>query len=199
MPALTFADAKARMAEIRNSFQRDVESIRASSIYNDAGRRQELAKTFFSHRKQAEGLRSRFTTTNDESRVRLSARLFGLPAASDAASVLVYRDACDRAAKLEDEGAAAAMLRRATEMGDSLLARAVAGHAYTKRWASVTGDYAEATGLSADLDELEALPSGGMLNLGLSALFGLRTPEELQSFSRNELDDDRLKQIADGQ
>lgn len=199
MPALTFADAKAKMAEIRSSFQRDVESIRASSIYNDAGRRQEIAKTFFSHRKQVEGLRSKFTTTNDESRVKLSARLFGLPGASDAASVLVYRDACDRAAKLEDENAAAAMLKRATEMGDQLLARAVAGHAHHKRWNSVTSDYAESTGLSTDLEELEALPSGGMLNLGLSALFGLRTPDELQSLSRNELSDERLKQIADGQ
>ncbi|MBV8310555.1 MAG: hypothetical protein JO344_09245, partial [Planctomycetaceae bacterium] len=106
---------------------------------------------------------------------------FGIPNRADPATILVYRDAEDRAAKLANADDAEAMLARATEKGDTLLARAVAGYAHSKKWQNVTESYAEAAGLADDLDELNALPSGAMLKTAVTALFSLPMPPELRT------------------
>jgi len=197
MPAISLNEAKNKMSQIRSSLKREVDAIRASSRYSDEGRKQELAKVVLTQRKQVEVLRGQFSTNNEDTRTKLAAKLFGIPAGADPATVLVYRDAQDRAAKLVNADEAATMLKRATEMGDPLLARAVAGQAHTNRWRSVTESYAETAGLSNDLADLNAIPGGGMLKAAATALFMLPTPPELQPF-HGDLSDGQLQRIADG-
>lgn len=108
------------------------------------------------------------------------------------------RDAQDRAAKLETADDAVKMLKTATEMGDHLLARAVAGHAHAQRWRGVTADYAETTGLTDDLDELNAIPSGGLLATAMTALFRVPTPPELQP-GIGDISDAQMRRLADGE
>ena len=206
MSAQQLDDVKDQMARIRASLNREIETIRNNSRYCDDGRVQEIAKAVFNHRKQAQSLRDKFTTNNEDVRLRMTSRLFGLPAGSDAATTLVMRDAQDRAAKLESADDAAALLKRATELGDMLLARAVAGHAHAKKWNAVTESYAEAAGLSEALAELESLPSGGWLKTGVNVLFSVKTPPELLPnggasvgfLQGADLPDDRLQAIAEG-
>ncbi|MGH3556434.1 MAG: hypothetical protein ACRDTK_02810 [Mycobacterium sp.] len=186
------------MSAIRDSLQREVNQIQNNPKYSDGGRAQELAKTLLAHRRQADSLRTNFSVNNEEVRLKLTAKLFGIPNRADPATILVYRDAEDRAAKLTNPDDAAAMLTRATEKGDTLLARAVAGHAHSKKWQNVTESYSEAAGLADDLDELNALPSGAMLKTAVTALFSLRTPPGLRTFV-GDTSDARLQRIANGE
>ena len=196
MPALTVV--KTKMAAIRSSFNNDVKRIRNAPQYSNQGKAQELAKSLIAHRKQAASLRKDFGTDNESVRLSLTSKLFGLDKNADPASVLVFRDAQDRAAKLDNPDDAASMLKRATEQGDTLLARAVASHAHSRKWSDITETYAESTGLTAELDDLDALPSGGALGLAVTALFSIPTPSELQA-TIGAVSDTQLQRIADGQ
>lgn len=193
MTAVTFDDAKQRMGKIRANLNREVATIQANLNFSDRGRTREMAKTVLAHRKEAERLRNNFTADNEQIRAKLTRQLFGAPAGADASTILVYRDSEERAAKLEKADDAAVMLKRALDRGDTLLARAVAAEAHSKGWADIAENYAAATGLSAELDELDGLPTGPMLGLGLAALFGLPAPPELRTSS-----DDQLRRIAEG-
>ncbi|WP_156750091.1 hypothetical protein [Mycobacterium sp. E2479] len=186
-------DAKAAMAAIRGSFAREAATIRNSSKYSDEGRAQQLAKSLLAHRKQAAALRANFSADNEDVRSVSVSRLFGLPKNSDAATVIAYRDAADRAVKLADAHEAKATLTRAIEMGDSLMARAIAGHAERRKWGAVTDAYAAHAGLEDDLADLRSVPTGGLLKTGLNALFAVPTPAELHRTTDNE-----LQRIADG-
>jgi hypothetical protein len=196
MPALT--DVKTKMAGIRASFNNDVQRIRNTTQYSEQGKMQELAKSLIAHRRQAASLRSDFGTDNESVRLSLTSKLFGIPKNADPATVLVYRDAMDRAAKLDNPDDAASMLKRATEQGDPLLARAVASHAHSRKWSDITETYAESTGLAAELDDLNALPSGGALGLAVTALFSVPAPPELRA-TIGAVTDTQLQRIADGQ
>lgn len=198
MPSIQFDQAKRKMSAIRDSLGREVNQIRNNPKYSDSGRAQELAKTLLVHRRQADSLRTNFSVDNEDVRLKLTAKLFGIPNRADPATILVYRDAEDRAAKLANADDAAAMLARATENGDTLLARAVAGYAHSKKWQNVTESYAEAAGLADDLDELNTLPSGAMLKTAVTALFSLPTPPELRTLI-GDTSDARLQRIAGGE
>ncbi|MGH3632674.1 MAG: hypothetical protein ACRDTS_00950 [Mycobacterium sp.] len=198
MSAIQLDEAKRKMSAIRDSLGREVDQIRNNPKYSDSGRAQELAKSLLAHRNQADLLRTNFSVNNEDVRLKLTAKLFGIPNRADPATILVYRDAEDRAAKLTNPDDAAAMLARATEKGDTLLARAVAGHAHSKKWQNVTESYAEAAGLADGLDELNALPSGAMLKTAVTALFSLPTPPELRTLI-GDTSDGRLQRIADGE
>jgi hypothetical protein len=197
MPTMQLSEAKRKMTDIRASLKREVDQIRNNSKYSESGRAQEIAKTLLAHRRQAEGLRSNFSTNNEDVRRNLTAKLFGIPANPDPATILVYRDAEDRAAKLTNSDEAETMLIRATETGDRLLARAIAGYAHTKKWPNVTEKYAETNGLADTLDELNALPSGGMLKAAVTALFALPAPAELRTII-GDPSDAGLQRVADG-
>ncbi|GAB3019539.1 hypothetical protein [Mycobacterium bourgelatii] len=198
MPAQQLDDAREAMRRIRASLDREIDAIRRNPRYSETGRLQEIAKATFNARKEAGSLRDRFTTNNEDVRKRLTAKLFGVPAGADATTTLVLRDAQDRAAKLDSADAAAAMLARALDLGDALLARAVAGEAYSRKWRDVVAAYAEATHLEDELAELDSLPSGGLLKTGLNALFSIRAPRELLSGLAGDLPDARLLAIAEG-
>jgi hypothetical protein len=193
MPAIQLDDMKQRMATIRESFGQQINTIRDNRNYSERGRAREMAKTLLAHRKKADALRANFDANNETVRVKLGARLFGLPAGADATTVLVYRDAEDRAAKITSQENAAAMLTRALERGDTLLARAVAGHAYSKHWGDVTETWAEKTGLADALDALDEIPSGRMLNIAEAVVFSVSSPPELRAFAS----DSDLQRLAD--
>lgn len=194
MSATNIDDAHAKMTDIRASLRREVNAITRSDRYSDTGRRQELAKTVLSHRKRAESLRNSCRLDNDDTRAKLTRKLFGVPDGADAASTLVYRDAVDRCANLRSPEQLEDTLKRATAMGDTLLARAAAGRAHELGVKSVVETYAEHAGLDNDYDDLRALPSS---NIAAAALFGLPTPQELLGIVGG-VSDSQLERIAAG-
>jgi hypothetical protein len=198
MPSLTLDEARSKMSAIRRDFDTEVAQIRNSNGLNDAGRRQAIAKSVIKHREKARALRSDFEVNTETSRVALQAKLFGLPRGADPATVLIHRDAADRAAKLDGIDDAAAALQRALEHGDAVLARAVASHAHGRRWDNVVQSYAENTGLAGDLEALNDIPSGGLAKTAVNVLFGIRTPQEIQTV-RGDCPDSELERIAAGE
>lgn len=197
MPSTQLDDAKKAMAKVRADFNQEIAGIRNSSLYSDAGRRQEIAKALIKTRAKADALKANYSTDNEAKRASLSSKIFGLPKGADAATVLSFRDAVDRAAQLGDSDTAAATLKRALEHGDTVLARAVAAHAHGKRWHDVTESYAQQVGQSADLEELNDIPSGGLTKLATNVLFSVQTPIELQTV-RGGCSSGELELIAEG-
>lgn len=124
----------------------------------------------------------------------MSAKLFGIPSGADPASVLIHRDA----AELASIGDATATLKRALEHGDTVLARAVASHAHGQRWDAIVTAYAEQAGQSSELETLNDIPSGGLSKMAVNVLFGVRTPQEVQTV-RGDCPDGELERIAAGQ
>lgn len=124
----------------------------------------------------------------------MSAKLFGIPSGADPASVLIHRDA----AELASLGDATATLKRALEHGDTVLARAVASHAHGQRWDAIVTAYAEQAGQSSELETLNDIPSGGLSKMAVNVLFGVRTPQEVQTV-RGDCPDGELERIAAGQ
>jgi hypothetical protein len=113
MPAIQLDEAKRKMSAIRGSLGREVDQIRNNPRCSDSGRAQKLAKSRLAQRNQADSLRSNFCVNNEDVPLKLTAKLFGIPNRADPATILVYRDAEDRAAKLSNPHDAAAMLARA--------------------------------------------------------------------------------------
>jgi hypothetical protein len=196
--SLTLNEAREKMSAIRRDFDTEVAQIRNSNGLNDSGRRQAIAKTLIAQREKARALRSSFEVDNEDTRVTLSSKLFGIPKGADPATVLIHRDAADRAAKLDGPDEATATLKRALEHGDHVLARAVASHAHGRRWDPVVAAYAEQTGQSGDLETLNDIPSGGLSKLAVNTLFLVRTPQEVQTV-RGDCHDGELGRIAAGE
>lgn len=197
MPSTQLDDAKKAMAKVRSEFNAEIAGIRNSNLYSDSGRRQEIAKALLKSRAKADALKANYATDNESKRAALSSKIFGLPKGADAATVMSFRDAVDRAAQLADSEAAAATLKRALEHGDTVLARAVAAHAHGKRWHDVTASYAQQVGQSADLEELNDIPSGGLTKMATNVLFSVQTPIELQTV-RGTCSSGELELIAEG-
>lgn len=195
MPTTSIEDAKRQMTSIRASLKRAVDSINSGDRYTDAGRRQELAKIILAHRKQARTLRDSCSLNNDETRAKLTLKLFGLPPSADASSIPAYRDAVDRASKLRSPKALSDALQRANAMGDHLLARAIAGRAHELNIREVVDTYAETSGQSDDYDDLKAIPSNQFAS---AALFGVPIPAELRGIVGG-VSDSQLERIADGE
>jgi hypothetical protein len=198
MPSLTLGEARHQMSAIRRNFDTEVASIRNNSGLNAAGRRQAIAKTLIAQREKVRTLRSNFEVYNEGTRAEMSAKLFGIPKGADPSTVLIHRDAADRAAQLDKIDDATATLKRALEHGDTVLARAVAAHAHGKRWDQVVTAYAEQTGHAGDLETLNDIPSGGLSKLAVNTLFLVRTPQEVQSV-RGDCPDGELERIAAGE
>ncbi len=81
-------------------------------------------------------------------RDELLRRLFDAPAPHDAAAIISYRDAADRAERLTDPDEAIELLRRARMTGDDLLAKAIAVRAAGRAalsvaWGAVIYEWAD--------------------------------------------------------
>lgn len=198
MPSTQLADAKKSMTKIRLEFANEVARIRNSNLYTDAGRRQEIAKATIKYRAKADALKASYSTNNEAQRSLLVSKIFGLPKGADAATVMSFRDAADRAAQLTNPDVAAATLKRALEHGDTVLARAVAAHAHGRGWHDVTESYAQQVGQAADLEALNDIPSGGLTKTAMNLLFLVPTPPEVQT-ARGTCSSGELELIAAGE
>jgi len=98
-----------------------------------------------------------------------------------------YRDAQDRAERVESAGQAKRLLQQAERSGDELLARAVAVKAQDRRWKDVTDAYSETRPQwRAALENIgDTRLSVGM---GANLVFGLKRPEELERMSRSQIE-----------
>ncbi|MFL0276995.1 hypothetical protein [Mycobacterium sp. SMC-19] len=184
---MQFAEAKTKMSAIRADLQAEVDTVCANARYSTDGKVHEIAKAILDARSLAVELRDQFVTTSEETRRKLARKLFGLPAGADPATVLVYRDAEDRAAKITDPDEYGPLMARALDRGDDLMARAIAARADTQGITDVAAAYAAGTGQTGAYTELDALPTGRNFNTAVAMVFTVplpALPTELASIIR---------------
>lgn len=185
---ITVDQAREKMTRIRAALKSDLDSIRADHRLTDEGRKLEMAKALRTHRKQAATLREQFSAQAKARRKELHQRLFGLPADADA---LAFRDALDRAENLTSEEQADKALHRAELVGDTLLARAIAGRAHEKGWRDITRNHFTDTAFADNLTELEGL-RGGSSSIGETALFSVIPPHEIATLTSDDRVEDYI-------
>ena len=114
---------KAAVASIQRRLDGQLDTIRNTRSYSDAGRKAEMAKAVLAARAQVERLKSEFAAERETRRDNLHRIIFGSPSGASASEMIANRDARDRAAQISTPEDAKEMLRRANQNGDESLAR----------------------------------------------------------------------------
>lgn len=92
-------------------------------------------------------------------RAQLGRKLFGHEGDADPQTVIVRRDAADRAAKLKTPEEASSALQQAEVNGDRYMAQAIATHAWTHSWNDVLSGYLDARPEAAEtVSQLREVP-----------------------------------------
>ena len=173
----TTLDGPAKVADLNAVYSRRLDEIRASAYDNDA-KRVLMARAYRDIKKQAEQIRAEVERTTKAEAESLQRDLFGIdrfvsassPDSSRASLAISFRDAQDRAAKLERPEQGLELLNRADRGGDEMLARAVVEHAIDHGWVDVLNAYADRRpGTEAKLQRLVDLNASG--NAGITRAF----------------------------
>ena len=126
--------------KIRARYASQAKVIQERPDLNDRGRDQRLSGVLVQARKDMAALR-KFEAEQIEARRRhLQQRLFGNPKSGDSAAVISFRDALDRADRLQSPDEAAALLDCAVMSGDDILGRAIAMRAMARVSVKGVGD-----------------------------------------------------------
>ncbi|SCX37977.1 hypothetical protein SAMN03159343_0256 [Klenkia marina] len=148
------AGIRARAAE---AFDR----IRADRNLSDEGKRANLLSVHQAASKQLRAEHDRIRERDTKHKADLERRLFGLTPHALGADVISYRDALDRASRIQNADQANELLSMARGSGDKVLERAVFAHAYEMAgpsaapWNELVTAYLQARpDLQADVDEL---------------------------------------------
>lgn len=191
MATNTFNAPRAEMRGIRDGFTNAANAIRGDNRYSQEGVKAALASALLDARDRAAALRDAYQLETGGTQHTLQQKLFGLPAGDreNPAAIVAYRDAADRAAKIERAEDAMTALDRALLHQDRGLARAIASHAHDRKWYAVVDAYAAAVGQQDTLDELRALPTAGQARFAITALFSISVPHELRGLGDRDLAD----------
>ena len=155
---------RAKAASAQDSIGRERQSIDRDPNLSAEGKKAQLEQMKIVAKSRMDMLRAEETRLASEKRAELERKVFGTVGA-DPASVINYRDAQDRAEKIETSDDAEKLIKRAISSGDKTLALAVAQVAFERRYqraynefASTNADVAEA---ASDLMELDDYQTNG--------------------------------------
>jgi len=143
-----------RQAEqIRVSRGRAVEAVERNTELNELAKRQRLDQARDTAKEHMSRLKQEYLDSREAAIEGTRRYLFGsAPSGSkDPAKLMAWRDARDRAARLDDSHDAEHALRQALEVGDSEQAEAIVSHAYEKGWGNVWRAHPD---LAAGVDRL---------------------------------------------
>lgn len=138
-----------KASEIRRAAEQRILAIQGDKSVDDSDKVKQIMEIRAWANEQIETQKRLHARTQTDARTRILRRIFGLGFASsvgeaDKAAVRAsYRDAVFKADRIESAEQAQLFLERATAIGDSLLARAVALIAFERGWHSVLAAYME--------------------------------------------------------
>lgn len=159
---------KERAAAIKEEHRATRQKIQNDEMLSALAKQTRLAELDTKTRERLDALRAEQEAKVSNVRVRLEKELFGNQP-MDASSVLLRRDAADRARKINDEAEALSVLADAVRGGDETLAHALGHRARHAGWADVMDAYREAHPQAADsavaLAFVEGLDSDPGFNL----------------------------------
>lgn len=184
--------------EIQRTLAAAVEKHRGNANLSAEGKKRLYAAAYVNARKKLETLKQTERQAFERSRDEVERKLFGLPNNRDASAVISFRDAQDRAGRIENPEEATALLRRAQNSGDVQLARAIVGQAFEAGWADVVDRFVETEPDLADtVDQLIGLNAADAHSktqegrIGDSMTFYLPKPVEIR-----DVGDGQLEQLA---
>lgn len=119
--------------DVMASFERAKAQIAADDRFTSTAKRQAIAQEYVKTRDELARLRADEEQQINSRRGQLEKSLFGLPAGhDDPVRAVAARDARDRAAAIDEPGAALERLASAKRDGDQILAKAIAGSAHDR-------------------------------------------------------------------
>ena len=144
--SLTYLDEKleavrARAKDVQGNLNAARRAINSDASLSQVGKHEALNAATENARNTMEGLRQEEDALAQDKRQSLERTVAGT-VGSDSGSIISYRDAQDRADKLESRDQASRLMSRALASGDGTLASAVAQAAIAKGWADVYEPYA---------------------------------------------------------
>jgi hypothetical protein len=138
-----------KASEIRRAAEQRIVAIQSNKSLADADRVKQIMEIRAWANEQIETQKRLHARTQTDARTRILRRIFGLGfptgvgEADKAAVRASYRDAVFKADRIETAEQSQLFLDRATAIGDSLLARAVALIAFERGWHDVLAAYTE--------------------------------------------------------
>jgi hypothetical protein len=167
---------------LQENFARQVEQINGRRSLSDEAKRIAIARAYRDTRDQIQAAGQAVLDQVTSERARLSRKLFGHEGDADPNTVIVRRDAADRAAKLTDPHEAQRALERAEANGDVHLAQAIAGQSFANGWADVVHSWFDANPQAGDTArQLQELPdpSDGVWRMQHAMTYSVMQPAEL--------------------
>lgn len=156
----TFAAFKEEATAVKHAHRAAKEAITKDPMLSDLAKRERTADLNTQTRAELDGIKAKQQTYVKDLRAKVERELLGSQL-SDANSVLLRRDAADRARRITDEKEALAVLEDASRGGDDSLAHAVGYRARNSGWINALDAYREAQPGAADsataLAKLESL------------------------------------------
>ncbi|MEN4476865.1 hypothetical protein [Mycolicibacterium cosmeticum] len=190
--AITNTPTRQRINDLRTAYREACDSVRGDASLSELGKQQMLARAWSNTRAEIARLAqldfdTQVTRFND-----LEKQVFGTTANSGADAVS-FRDATDRAEKLDSADAAIKALGTAELSGDTILAKAIVLQAWQRDWSAVVDQYAVTNPTITDkLAELGALRQhldSTASRLGGAMGASLPRPTEIQNLSLRDIAD----------
>jgi len=179
------------VARLQQNLARQVEQINSRRSLSDEAKRIAIARVYRDTRNQIQAAGQAVLDHVTSERARLSRKLFGYEGTADAQTVIVRRDAADRAAKLTDPDEAQRALERAEANGDVHLAQAIAGQAQANMWGDVVNSYLNAHPEAGEAaQQLQQLPNpdDGAWRMRHAMTYSVMPPQELGGLSDYQVD-----------
>ncbi|MBM7025044.1 hypothetical protein [Clavibacter zhangzhiyongii] len=156
----TLGAFKEEATAVKHAHRAARQEILNDPMLSDLAKREKTADLNTQTRAELDGIKAKQQTYVKDLRVKVERELLGSQP-SDANSVMVRRDAADRARRIADPTEALAVLQDATRGGDATMAHAVGHRARGAGWDDVLDAYREAQPGGADsataLAKLESL------------------------------------------
>jgi hypothetical protein len=179
------------VANLQQNLTQQVERINAQRSLSSEAKRIAIAKAYRDTRNQIQAAGQAVLDHVTTERARLSRKLFGYEGEADPNTVIVRRDAADRAAKLTNPHEAQRALERAEANGDTHLAQAIAGQAQANMWSDVVSSYLgahpEAGQAAQQLAELPD-PNDGAWRIRHAMTYSVMPPTELGGMPDYQVD-----------
>ncbi|MFD6065427.1 hypothetical protein ACFWC2_29310 [Streptomyces diastaticus] len=179
------------VTEATNRLTAAVDRIRGQRSLSDEAKRIAVARAYREARDAINSMRQAETDRIEGARAKLSRQLFGHVGEADAQTVIIRRDAADRAAKLTNRVDAERALKLAETNGDSHMAQAIAAHAQAHMWPEVVSTYLTSRPQAgAAAEELSSLPDTADpgWRMGQAITYSLMRPSELEGISEYQVD-----------
>ncbi|MAS06195.1 MAG: hypothetical protein CL534_16145 [Ahrensia sp.] len=188
--AMTSTPHRQKIIELRAAYNNALADVRGDASLSELGRTQMIARAWTNTRAEIARLEQLDFDTNVKRYNDIERQVFGT-AATSGADAVSFRDATDRADKLDTAEAAMKALGNAELSGDTILAKAVVMRAWQADWGQVVDQYAvthpTVTDKLAELGALRQTLDGRVSRLGGKVGASLIKPSELQGKMPDEI------------